>query len=410
MNTVSATNRIGLVLRLLLPLAVLGAGIGAFSYFATPVEEAKAEATPPKPIRTRVEKLNRRDYTVTVKTNGIVQAHNQVSLSAEVAGRVLRVTPAFEAGAYFSEGDVLVELDDRDYKTALAVADANKLGAEAALELAAETYQRNQDLYARKGVSEAQLKASFASQEQAQAQLDTTLAQLERARRDLSRTRIVAPFDGRVRMKMVGEGQTVGTGTSLGEIFAVDYAEVRLPISSRERLFLDLPENPGEPPVNVQLFDAIDLESSAVWQAKILRTEGVLDADSLELFAIARIEDPFGRTTGDAPLRIGQPVVAAIDGRTLHDVVAIPRQAVRQLDQVFFIDTDTIRNAKLDPIWTDEEHLIVSDEEIQDGQMIAMTRIVHAPDGAKVEIIPEIELTSTSTNDSSATITKPVAK
>lgn len=402
-------NVVGVLLRIAFPLCVLLIGGAAFWKLAQPQEKAKTPPSEAKPIRTRVASLHREDYTVVVKTNGIVQPHNEVALSAEVPGLVVRVSPTFEVGAYFSEGDVLVELDDRDYVTAVAVAEATKLSAEAALQLASETHDRNLDLYEKKGVSEALLKQTFAEKTQASAQLDTAVAQLERAQRDLARTRIVAPFDGRVRQKDVGVGQSVGGGTPLGIVFAVDYAEVRLPIASRERAFLELPESPGDPPVEVELRDAIAADSHTLWHGKILRTEGTLDADSLELFAIARIDDPFGRRSGEPPLRIGQPVIASISGKTLDSVVAIPRPAVRQLDQIYFINDNRLLNAKVEPVWTDEDHLIISDPSIRDGQLIATTRIVYAPDGAKVEIIPEIEETTSRGNESS-TITKPVAK
>ena len=122
----------------------------------------------------------------------------------------------------------------------------------------------------------------------------------------------------------------MGPGTALGVVFAVDFAEIRLPIDARKRQYLDLPELPGDSPVLVELRDAISEASETVWKAKIIRTEGALDEDSLELFAIARVDDPFGRKSGHPPLRIGQPVVGSIAGKVLDQVVALPRGAVRQ--------------------------------------------------------------------------------
>ena len=130
--------------------------------------------------------------------------------------------------------------------------------------------------------------------------------------------------------------------------------------------------------------------------------------NSLELFAIARINDPFGLKSGHPALRVGQPVMASIAGKVLNDVVAVPRLAVRQLDQVYFVDKDelTLLGKTLDPVWSDEENLIVDDPTIEDGQLLAITRIVYAPDGAKVEIIEDIPLTDSTTAD---TTTKQVS-
>ena len=185
-------------------------------------------------------------------------------------------------------------------------------------------------------------------------------------------------------------------GSTLGVVFAVDFAEVRLPIAGRELQFIDLPELADDSPVEVELRNAINEASETVWKAKIIRTEGVLDEDSLELFAIARVDDPFGRKTGHPPLRIGQPVVGSIVGNVLTDVVALPRVAVRQLDQVFLVDKSelTLMAKTIFPIWSDEGYVIVRDPSIPDGALLATTHLVYAPNGAKVEIIPSIHLTT----------------
>jgi hypothetical protein len=179
----------------------------------------------------------------------------------------------------------------------------------------------------------------------------------------------------------------------LGTVFAVDFAEVRLPISGPELKYLDLPERIGDTPVDVELRDGINPESETVWTAKIVRTEGTLDENSLELFAIARIDDPYGLTSGAPPLRIGLPVIGSISGKMLENVVAIPRASIRQMDQVYFVDQNdlTIRSKTIVPVWSDEENVLIRDPNVADGSLVSTTRIVYAPDGAKVEIIPETE-------------------
>lgn len=395
---------VGKLVRVAMPMALIGAGVTAYLYLSIEPEKEKKPPAEKKEIRTKVVELHPQDYQVIVTTHGLVQPRNEVTLSALVSGLVTHVSPAFEAGAYFSAGDVLMRIDSRDYKTAVAIAEAQLLGAQAALQLATETHERNTQLYARKGVSEAVLKQSYAAQAQAEAQVDMALAQQEQATRDLSRTEIMAPFDGRVRQRNVGLGQSVGTGTPLGVVFTIDFAEVRLPISSKKQPFLDLPELATDAPVAVELRDALNRESETAWSAKIVRTEGALDTDSLELFAIARIDDPFGLRSGTPPLRIGQPVVASIAGEVLQGVYAIPRIAVRQLDQVYLVDKTsyTISSKTLTPVWEDDENLIVRDASIQAGQLLATTRIVFAPDGAKVEIIPDIPLTAATDAQSTA--------
>ena len=385
-----------MVVRAVLPLLLVGIGGGIYSYLAIPTEQVKTPPAETQDIRTNVQRLAVEDYQVVVQTDGIVQAHNEVAFSAEVAGQVVKINPLFEVGSTFTKGDVLVEIDASDYGTALAISEAQFESARSSLELATLVRERNEKLFAKNSISEAEVNQAVASEKQAKAGVDSAAAQLDQAKRDLSRTKFVAPFNGRVRMKSVGIGQSVGPGTPIGTVFAIDYAEVRLPIAIRERKFLKLPELPTDPPVDVELRDAIDESSTNVWNAKIVRTEGILDSNSLELYAIAHIDDPFGLESGKPALRPGQPVVATIPGATLTNAVALPRSAVRQLDQIFLVDKTELKLAErtISPVWSDEDFVIVQDPLIHDGALLATTQLVFAPDGAKVEIIPDIDSTT----------------
>jgi RND family efflux transporter MFP subunit len=388
--------RLAILIRAAVPLGLVAAGCLAYAILSIEPEQGQDPPVEEQAIRTRVTELRVRDYPVVIRTQGTVQPHNEVALSAQVSGRVTRVSPAFEVGSYFSAGEVLVELDARDFQTALTIAQARRLSAESALQLATQNYERKMQLYNKRNVSvsQAELDQASATRLQAEAERDSAVAQLEQARRDLERTRIRAPFDGRVRQKGVGLGQSVGVGTALGVVFAIDYAEVRLPIAGRELQFLELPERAGDEPVDVELRNAIRQDEETVWHGKIVRTEGAVDEDSLELFVIAQVDDPFGLKSSQPPLRIGQPVVASIEGKVLTDVVALPRAAVRQLDQVFLVDRHdrTLEPRTITPVWSDEEHVIVRDPAIRDGGWLATTRLVYAPSGAAVEIISDMEL------------------
>jgi len=392
-----ASNAYKMAIRGAAPLGLLAAGACAYYVLASPVAEVSLPPAPPQVVRTRVTELRVQDYPVVVKTHGVVQPHDQVILSAQVPGVVQKINPVFESGSYFAVGDVLLELDPRDYEIAVAVAEARELGAKAALQLANLEHARSQELSERKVITQAEFEQSSANRSQLLAEADAAVAQLERARRDLERTKVRAPFEGRVRRLTVGLGQTVGVGAPLGEVFAVDFAEVRLPIAGRELPFLDLPELDGDKSLEVELRDAVNEAASPVWRGRIIRTEGALDPDSLELFVIARVDDPFGRKSRQPPLRIGQPVKAAIHGKLLEDVVAVPRGAVRQLSQVFLVDREamSLQARTIAPLWSDETHVLVRDPALAHGALLSTTHLVYAPQGAKVEILPDVEATLT---------------
>lgn len=397
MTTESASVQGGLgakLVRLSLPVGILVVSLVVYGFLAREPEEKKRPQAPPRAIKTRVAELEIQDYNTFIQTQGRVRAHNEVTLTAQVAGRIQRIMPNFEDGAFFEKGDVLLELDEIDFQSAVIGAQANLARAQTVFaqeQTRAKQARLNwEDLGYEDEPNELVLR--LPQLREAEANVKSAQAQLKRAQLDLERSKVRAPYDGRVRQRVVGLGQTIGGSTPLGTIFGVDIAEVRLPIAGDEMAFLSLPEGPDDPPLEVSLRDALNEANETVWEAKIVRTEGTLDENSLELFAIARIEDPYGRKTGHPPLRIGQPVIGMVPGRVLKDVHAIPRVAVRKLENIFLVDKNdlTLSQHTIIPIFSDEDYLIVRDPAITSDKLLAMTYLIYAPEGAKAEILPEV--------------------
>jgi RND family efflux transporter MFP subunit len=381
------------VLRWVIPVLLVGAGVIAYKMLSTPLEKPKKPPGVVRALKTRVIELKVEDYTTSVETSGIVRAHNEITLTSQVPGRIVKVSQQFEDGAFFNKGEVLVQLEEADFAAAVAGGEAQLAQASAgyAQERArAEQARRNwEDLGYEDEPNELVLR--LPQLREAEARVEAAKSQLAQAQRSLQRAKVLAPFNGRVRQRLVGISQAVNGGTALGRIFAVDYAEVRLPISGNEMGFLELPEDRDDPPVEVVLSDALDENNETRWAAEIVRTEGALDQSSLDLYAIARIRDPFGRESGMPSLRIGQPVLASMQGRVLEDVIKVPRGAVRQLKRIYIVDKEelTVRGINVVPIRGNEEYLIIRDESISDGDFLATSPMAYVPNGASVEIIPD---------------------
>lgn len=403
-------RKAGLVLRIVLPLALLVLGIIGYNKLSVEIPEEAPPRRERKPVETRVLELKREDYQVKIPSQGNVRAHGLVNLTAEVAGKVQAIHPPFEEGAFFAKGDILLEINPIDLQVALISAQAQVASAQLNLEkeeaLAEQARLDWKDLGYEDEPSalvrrEPQLKAARQGLLLAEAQEQSAL-------RNLERTKVTAPFDGRVLRRTVGVGQSIGPSTSLAEIFATDYREVRLPLSTLNLRDITLPEDASDPPLVVTLRDGLDDQSSTEWSARILRTEGALDANTLELFAIARIEDPFGLQSEQPPLRVGQPVIASIPGKTLEDVFVIPREAVSQLSRIRIVDPTTMKldSSYIRPLHSDDDHIIFRDSSLEDGTLLVLTRLVYAPDGGGVIIIPE-ENEEVPDNSPSTEVTSP---
>lgn len=382
---------LGIVARIVLPIVLLV--IGVIGYGKLSIEQP--EEAPPrpeaKPIEARVHELKRQDYQMLVPTQGHIRAHSLVTFTAQVSGRVQAIHPTFEEGAFFKKDDILLEINPIDFQVALISAQAQVASAQLNLDkeeaLAEQARLDWKDLGYKDEPSalvrrEPQLKA-------ARQTLALANAQEASALRNLERTKVTAPFDGRVLTRTVGVGQTIGAGTPLGGIFATDYSEVRLPVSTLRLGDLTLPEDTDDPPLSVTLQDGLDEDSTTAWDASILRTEGALDASTLELFAIARIEDPYGLKSEKTPLRVGQPVTAAIPGKMLEDVFVIPREAVSRLSRIRIVNPGTMKlaTAYVRPLHSDDDHIVFKSSSIEDGTLLVLTRLVYAPDGGDIVVV-----------------------
>jgi RND family efflux transporter MFP subunit len=363
-------------------------------WLGTPVEEPRPERQPPRKLKTGKLEITLTDYPVILQSQGTVRAHHTTTITPLVAGTISVIHPCFEDGAFFNEGDILAELDPADLQAQVIAAESRLAQAEATLaqeEARAKQAKLNwEDIGYDEDPSPLVLRVP--QLKEARARVTSALADLDQAQRNLDRAKIRAPFDGRVKTRAVGLGQAVGATTSLGEVFATDYAEVRLPLAPSQLPFVELPAGPDDPPVCVTLQDALrgnmKNEPRQTWKARIVRTEGALDETSRELFAIARIDDPFGRESGNPELRIGQPVRAAIQGVVLKDVFVIPRSAMRGINRIYRIDRPdlSIRRTTIDPVFSNSDVLVLRDG-LDAGDWVATSRMPYTPDGAPVEII-----------------------
>jgi RND family efflux transporter MFP subunit len=221
----------------------------------------------------------------------------------------------------------------------------------------------------------------------AEARVASAKANLIKARLDLERTEIRAPFEGRVLRQMVDLGQVVNTNSQLAEFYSVDVAEVRLPIANKDLGFIDLPE-PGREEDGAAIKATLysELVGSDLWEARVVRTEAAIDDTARQLHVLVRVDDPFTLTEGRrVPLKIGQYVTASIEGRRLQDVIVIPSSAIYQGSYVYVVEEGTLQRRELDIVWSDVDQAIVADG-LSRGDELVTTLLGQVTSGTPVAI------------------------
>lgn len=336
---------------------------------------------------------------ITVSSQGTVEARTRTSLVAEVSGRVIEVSPAFVAGGFFRKGEVLLKLDDQNHRAAVSRSEAALATARSALELErgqGDVSQREWERMSPEQQAQIRAKELYLRKPQmaeAQARLESAEADLEEARKNLAKTVIEAPYDGLVSSKSADIGQFVNAGTALAETFAVDYAEVRLPIPENKISFLELPRATSVANAqNAASGPEVSLESNLgdrnlTWLGHLTRTEGVLDTRTRVMFSVVQVEDPYGiyGNSREEPLRIGTYVNAAIAGKLLENVYVLPRHTLQANNIVWVADQENrLRAREVSVVTTNGDEAYVS-AGLQPGDRVVITRMENPLNGLAVQ-------------------------
>ena len=225
----------------LVPIAILGLGIIAVYFlWLTRPQAAPAPVEVALPL-IRVQTLGPEPLQLFVHAQGTVAPRTESELKAQVSGEVVWVSPSLAPGGFFDAGDPLLKLSPVDYEADLESARAFLARAESEAKRARKDRNRQRRLADRSVASQARIDDAENAARISEASLREARARLGRAERDLERTELYAPYSGRVRAEQVDLGQFVSRGEPLALIYAVDYAEVRLPIPDRELRYLDVP-------------------------------------------------------------------------------------------------------------------------------------------------------------------------
>jgi RND family efflux transporter MFP subunit len=281
-----------------------------------------------------------------VRTQGTVGPHREIDLVAQVGGLVEQVAEELAEGSFFADGTVLVQLEPADYEIALVRAEARV--AEAKQLVAQEKGRTRQAAREWRDLGNDEANALFLRKPQlqsAEAALRAARAEQRQARLNLDRTRISAPFAGRVRDKFVDAGQYVAPGTRVARVYDTEIAEVRLPLTDRQVALLDLPLNfrsdAAESAPGVKL-TATFAGRTWSWDGRLVRTEATIDVETRVVYALVEVDKPFDAVPGSSrpPLSIGLFVEAEIRGRQFSELAQIPRRALRNDDSVLLVDEE----------------------------------------------------------------------
>ncbi|WP_020559935.1 efflux RND transporter periplasmic adaptor subunit [Thiofilum flexile] len=244
------------------------------------------------------------------------------------------------------------------------------------------------------------------------ANIETNKTQRLQQERNLGRTKIVAPYSGRILQKNVDIGQYVSANNTVAVIYAADYVEVDIPLTLAQYALLDLPTGRN---AKTKDYPKVELslpfgKSNQHWVGQVTGTRATLDSQSRQITVVARIDQPF---TGEhaETLKIGQFLKAVLPARTLTDVYVVPPATVRQNRDILVLRESKVHVVPIETLWTNEEEIVIRPSEPLTEPVI-ITPLAQASEGMAVALAgqkkrrgrqnkPDLADTSPSTESSS---------
>jgi RND family efflux transporter MFP subunit len=339
--------------------------------------------------------VERVSLNLSVFSQGSVAPRTETTLVAEVSGIIVNVSPNFVAGGFFRLGETLLEIDPSDYQAGLKRAQANLASRKA--QFAEQKARADQALKDWKNMGRqgepSDLTLRKPQLAEAMANVQAAEAELQKAERDLERTRIKLPYDGLVRTKQVDIGQYVAPGTPLGVTFAIDTVEIRLPLSATDVSYLDLPSatDPADKPKPQVTLTTENSGIRGQWQAEIIRTEGVIDEKSRVTYAVAQVVDPYGvlGQSHQAELQVGTFVRAEIQGLRANNVFRLPRSVLRADNTVLVANAERKLEIRQVNVLRAEPRSVYISDGIADGDLVITTTLDAAIPGTQLAISGE---------------------
>jgi RND family efflux transporter MFP subunit len=368
------------LLQALLAFVIVGAGIaGAVIFIMLKKPPERKEQDVQAPL-VEVEQLRSEDIRMMVQGYGTVNPKVQVDIIPEVAGKVVYIHPELIVGGLIRANKTILRIDPRDYE--LAVRQAEAAVADARVQL--ETEQAEAEVARTEWKQlhpDTEPTSSLVLREpqirKAKAMLDSSEAQLATAKLRLERTSLSLPFDALITTENVDLGQYVVMGQSLARAYGTGSVEIEVPLKDSELAWFDVFENSifsnGDPdsakgtPAEVRA-DFAGAEHT--WKGYVVRTTGQVDKTSRMISIVVEVPEPFKVVDGRPPLLPGVFAEVLIQGNTLDNAVAVPRDAIREGSQVWLVNGNRLRIRPLKIVRVDKNFAYVVSDVLDEANVI----------------------------------------
>ena len=343
------------IIAILVVIALIGFKLASNKKEINSRKEVKTETSR---VMVTIAEITKQIPSITLAQIGTAQAYQDVMVSSETSGVITQIN--FKLGDYVQKGKVLAKVDDK-YKTlALETAKIN-------FEKAKDDYERYQKMRAGDAVSETQLRDMRIAYENSKVQLDQSI-------RQLSDTRITAPFGGYITSKNVDLGAYVNISTPIAGIADISQLKVVISVSESDVYLIETGQE-----VNI----TAKVYPDAVYKGKVSHISP--KGDDSHTYPVEIIIP----NNSKYPLKAGTYINTQIDRGNVNPILAVPREAIISSikdPSVYVLQPDS--TVKLTRIMTDKDFGIYIGvlSGLEEGDKVITNGQINLMDGSRVQI------------------------
>lgn len=377
--------------RFLLPGLITAGAVGAAVVMVRSAESAEREPPRAEPPQVEHVVVQAESARPRLSGTGVVEPAREATLSPELSGRIVYLAPSLVVGGRVTKGDVLLRVDKRDYQIAVRQQKAQVRQAEVDLELErayGKVARQEWDLMGTPN-KDARLAVREPQREAAEVKVDSARSALERAKLDLGRTTIKAPFNATVTSESVEVGEIASPGQVVVTLVGTDAMWVRVSVPVEYLGLIGVPGYGVTEGSRARVLQRLGNRGGVEREGTVVRLVNELDPESRTAQVLVEVEHPLDPPPGELPLLPGAFVEVDFTGQEVPAVVAVSRLAVFEGRHAWVVDDDQrLRRRSLEIAWGDDERVYVTGG-LRSGERVVITPPSPALEGMEVRSVLE---------------------
>jgi RND family efflux transporter MFP subunit len=343
--------------------------------------KAKRQKPPQQARLVTVQAAEQTPYKTLVSAMGTVVPAKEITLSPEVSGRVIFISPLVIPGGVIQQGQILIRIDPRDYEAVVKQRQSELAKAKLNLKLeqgnqlvAQQEYKMLDDIIQDQDQEMILRKPHL---EQAQAALEAAEASLQKAELDVERCTVKAPFNGIIQDKSADVGAQVTPASPLLKIMGTDeyWVEALVPVNQLE--WITIPKDNHQAGSGARVFDSV-WGPDVFREGTVIRLLGQLEEQGRLAQVLISVKDPLALESNSSevpPVLVDSYVRVEIEGKTLPNVFAVNRDYLHDGNNVWIMDEgDRLEILPVEVVFRDKETVYLSDG-LHPGDRIVTTDI-----------------------------------